>query len=332
MPVLRQSCGCPSPHVELVSVKPPLIDDEKEVSIYEAIPRPKIVKAIAKTLTFEGQDTFLLAGEVLDAFMDAFIQEEPEVFLTEWSHKLRWSFFAHRDLSCWQKALSVMRHQMLPWLTGKKAVYHAENLWHQARVLLAEIAQQTGMQPGTQESRNAILLQEINETLLMTFDMAELLDLLASMLPRLGIKSYYLSLYEKLFLNEPINLIPDWSYLILAYDEKRRLPLPKEGERFPSVQLVPDKLLSASRRRDLLVMPLFVQDTQLGIGLFEMDYPDVQLFNILRNQISNAIYGALLFQQAQQTQTELKQRVEERTQELELRECRIGTFHLYGVS
>ena len=330
-PVIRQSCGCLSPQVERVWVENPFSNDLEVKPAYEAIPRLAIVQVMAKSLLVDGQDPFMLASQVFDAFLAALTKDTPELFLAEWSHLLRQALFANQDMFCWQEILSVMRRELLPFVGRTNASYQAENLWHQARVLMVEVLQQSNMQQGIQERRNARLLQEINDSLLMTFDMAELLNLLAKLLPRLGIKSYYLNLYEKLFLNELIIQIPEWSRLILAYDENGRFPVPVGGQQFLSTQLIPADFLVTNSRRDMLVMPLFVQDTQLGFGLFEMDYPDAQLFNLLRNQLSSAIYGALLFQQGWQTQVELEKRVEERTQELELRNAELERF-TYTVS
>jgi DNA-binding LacI/PurR family transcriptional regulator/signal transduction histidine kinase len=333
-PVIRQSCGCPSPQVEQVWVDLPGPLAKDITPAYATIPQLAIVQAMTATFTANRKDSIKLASQVLEAFLSALAQENPKLFTSIWSRLLRQALYAHEDFSCWQEALSIMRRELLPFVENTNASNRSENLWHQAQVLLLETVQQAGMLHRTQESWDALVPQEVNETLLMTFNMTELLDLLTDMLQSLGIKSYYLNLYEKQLLDEPIEQITDWSHLILAYDEEKRILLPARGLRFPSRQLVPDTLLSANRPREMLVMPLFVQETQLGYGLFELFdtiYPNAVLFNLLRNQISNGIYGALLFQQAQQTQTELKKRVEERTQELEVRNAELERF-TYTVS
>jgi DNA-binding LacI/PurR family transcriptional regulator/signal transduction histidine kinase len=333
IPVIRQSCGCPSPQVERTwanhSIN--LTSNLKKTPAFEDVPRSRILREMGETLPLGRQAPSLLSSQVLDAFLEALIQEEPEIFLEEWSHVLRQTLFAHQDVFCWQGALSILRQELLPFVTHTEIFPLADNLWHQARVLLAEVVQQASMQQETEERRNTILLQETNQKLLMTFDMEELLDFLANLLPQLGLNCCFLCLYDKQVSDELIHHIPDWLRLIMAYDENGRLPVPDVGLRFPSTQLTPDNLTLANKRRDMLMIPLYIRENQLGFGLFEMDYPDRQLYDLLSHQISNAIHGALLIQQVRQAHAKLEQRVEERTQELELRNAELERF-TYTVS
>ena len=75
--------------------------------------------------------------------------------------------------------------------------------------------------------------------LITTFDMEKLMDVLAESLPRLGIPSCYVALYENPQPYQYPQPAPERSRLVRAYTEKGRVQLEPDGLRFPSRQLVP---------------------------------------------------------------------------------------------
>ena len=134
----------------------------------------------------------------------------------------------------------------------------AEDLWQQARVMIGEMCKQIQVQRQWQARQQAKALSEIGQALVTTFDVEGLMDELVEGLLRLRIASAYLSLYE-----DPMNPA-QWSRLILAYDRSGRVSLGKEGQRFPSRQLVPDGVLSLERATNLVVEPLYFREHQIG--------------------------------------------------------------------
>jgi hypothetical protein len=76
-------------------------------------------------------------------------------------------------------------------------------------------------------------LNRIVQTMSTSYDLETLMKLLSVELPALGINSCFLSLYDEKGDN------PAWSRLILGLAGKGRLPLNKNGVRFPTRQLVP---------------------------------------------------------------------------------------------
>jgi signal transduction histidine kinase/AraC-like DNA-binding protein len=144
-----------------------------------------------------------------------------------------------------------------------------------------------------QTERQAETLREIGQALITTFDMDKLSNVLAERLPSLGIASCYLALYE----NPPSSL--GQSRLVLAFTEQGRIALAPGGRRFLSRQLSPEGLLP-ERRHSFVVEPLYFRDEPIGFVLFEIGPRDGAVYKVLGAQISSALKGALLLQQAQQ--------------------------------
>ncbi|MCP4405075.1 MAG: PAS domain S-box protein [bacterium] len=102
---------------------------------------------------------------------------------------------------------------------------------------------------------------------------------------------------------------PEWSRLMLAYNEQGRIALEPDGYRFPSRQLVPQGTLPQNRRYTTIVESLYFQEQQIGFVLFEMGLQEKSVYYELRGYISSALQGNLLM-------AHVEERVEERTAEL----------------
>ena len=202
------------------------------------------------------------------------------------------------DLSVWHGVISAMRQQMAPCLGGD-ALHRAENLWHQARVLVSQVTEQQETLRVLQTEQEAQILREIEMALLTTFDIAGLMEVLAHQLPRLGIPSCYLALYEDPQPYKYPQPAPEWSRLLLACTDGRRIELPPDGQRFRSRELVPAGMLPEDRQYCLVAAPLYFQDQQLGFALFQIDQHQGRTLEILRTQISTALKGTLLLQERQ---------------------------------
>ena len=148
--------------------------------------------------------------------------------------------------------LSTLRRQLLPYLSIDKAGTlsrdRAEDLWLQAQVMIGEVEQRVQAYRDLQAEQRRRILNEIGTALATNFDLNDLADILARELPRLGISRGYLSLYENPQPYQYPQPVPEWSRLVLAYDERspagsRGLSLEAGGRRFPSRQLVPPDIL-----------------------------------------------------------------------------------------
>jgi DNA-binding LacI/PurR family transcriptional regulator/anti-anti-sigma regulatory factor len=220
------------------------------------------------------------------------------------------------SVTAMQKAISVLRHRLLPYLNDETLV-QAEDLWQQARVALAEIGLRAQARAQLRAGQQAQILREIGAALNTTFDVEELMTVLIAGMPRLGIPDCYLSLYESA--QEP----SEWSRLILAYNENGRVELEAGGQRFRSQQLAPEGVLP-DRQYSFVVEPLYFREHQLGFVLLEVGPRDGVVYDVLRGEISSALQGALLLREREraeealeQAYAEVEQQVQEQTAELE---------------
>jgi len=311
--VVRQSCGCMAPAVLGAAVEPVMAIpassswEDTSASMSETLEvafltrRDEILSELAQRVgpPFDG-----IVSEWGEQLLDALVAEVggdlPGSFLSTLDRALSEVVTAGGDITAWQGVLSTLRRHALPYLADNEARSRAENLWEQSRVMVGEVAQRVEAYRRFQMEQRAEGLREIGQALATTSDIAALKDVLVQELPRVGIRRCYLSLYEDA--DSPA----EWSKLILAYDEEGSGELEADGQRFPSRQLAPTGLLPDDRRYGLVVEPLYFREDQLGFAVFEASLREEAVCDTLRGQISSALKGAMLVQQAESRALQLQ--------------------------
>ncbi|MBN1218032.1 MAG: substrate-binding domain-containing protein [Anaerolineae bacterium] len=293
--IVRQSCGCLDPAVMQAAVEEPATrvtspksrpPNRTKASDLESLAarREQILLEIERAV--EPADGIpRLASPLLDAFMAELSGQAAGVFLPALENVLRQVTEAGGNVIAWQRAISVLRRQMLLYLPGNdQTLTQIDNLWHQARVMIGERARRQQAYQDWQINQLFDKLHQIGQALTVALNVSELMNILARELPQLGISSCYLSLYE-----DPEQ--PDReSRLLLAYDERGRIELPATGQQFPSRQLIPDGFLSLQKQGCMIIEPLYFREEPLGFAIFEEEEPAKgHVTRLLRNQISSAL-------------------------------------------
>jgi signal transduction histidine kinase/DNA-binding LacI/PurR family transcriptional regulator/AraC-like DNA-binding protein len=294
--IVRQSCGCLDPAAVQAKARDYVEQgpspDRKVLARSAALPnvplaehREHLIRDMEQALeASDGMPRY--AAQLLDAFLDELQGGTPSRFLSTLENVLRQVTEVGGNVVAWQRAASEMRRHLLPDLLGDpRALLYAEDLWHQARVVIGERARRVEAYRGWQANRQADTLHHIGEALTVALNVPELMDILARELPQLGITRCYLCLYE-----DPDK--PDgWARLVLAYDEAGRIELEAGGCRFPSRHLVPGELLSPDQQHSLVVTPLYFRQEQLGFILLDGTSLRGNVTQVLRDHISSALKG-----------------------------------------
>jgi len=317
--VVRQSCGCAAPAVAQAAVGPMTRAGTgiTPVAILTA-KRETILAEIIQAVRVPSDEAMLKqVGQLLDALVAELKGEASGAFLSSLESTLHQVMTENGDVAAWQDAISVLRRHTLPYLAEERTSALAEDLWQEARVVIAEMAQREQAHRRLQAEQQAVTLREIGEAMITSVEMNGLMDVVAEALPRLGIPDCYVSLYEpdtgKAACStelpgqnvEERPRIPAHSRLILAYGAGER-QREVEGQVFPSHQLVPNGVLDHGRRYSMAVEPLHFREDQLGFALFEMGPREGAVYEALRGQVSSALQGALLVRQVQQGQEYLR--------------------------
>ncbi|MFT3895391.1 MAG: substrate-binding domain-containing protein [Anaerolineales bacterium] len=297
--VVRQSCGCPSQALALASFSPSHGAEKSLGETSEAVPwkkpedvRSACISEMEAASVLHSVEHKAWLESIFDAFLDA-VEKDSKELLGTLHNILEGAMQMNHDMLHWQNVISILRRWMLEYAPNSEAV---ERLISQARVMVEEAVQRAQAYAQWRADREAETLRETNRALLTAFDINQLTDVLAERLPTLGIPSMYLVTYEK-----PTDAdVPEHAYLRLAYTDNERTVIKQDGFRFSTDQIIPSEFLPKDRRYSFVVEPLYFQDTSLGYVVFEIGPQDGNTYELLRNNLSSALQGAMLFQEIQQ--------------------------------
>jgi PAS domain S-box-containing protein len=301
--VIRRSCGCLDPAVVQAAAGAKTRSSEP-LQVDVDAQQDHVLSEMTQAMgTYGGRPSPEWGTQLWKAFSAELAGHSPGVFLLALDDVLRQVATAGGDVAALQGAVSALRRHILPRLNGE-ALQRAEDLWQQARVVIGLVAQQRQAHQNLQAERRMDRLRRIEAALLTTFDVDGLINTLAEGLPRLGIPSCYLALYED---SQPCEYLhpAEWSRLMLAYTEKGRVKLESGGRRFRSHELVPEDMRPQGRPFTFSVESLCFQKDQLGFVIFEVGPREGFTSDALRRLISSALQGALLVQRVRERSAEL---------------------------
>ena len=295
--IVRQSCGCPSTAVAQAASLPESSSKRQQSSEeiwtdLESVRSDLLAEMAAASSIAPGKIPDWIEP-IWEAFVAEMKQNSRGRLTSTLEDVLDRAMREDSDLLLWHGAVSTLRWRVLPNLP---AVQHSrvEALFAQARIVISEAVQRSHAYRQWQSERQADNLRETARMLLTTFDIPELTTALETCLPRLGIPSAYLALYE-----EGGDSL-EHARLVMAYADGAKIALEPQGRRFPVKQLVPPDLLPPYRRYSLVVEPLFFQNKAIGYAVFEIGPRDGEVYELLRSNLSSALQGASLFREIQQ--------------------------------
>jgi PAS domain S-box-containing protein len=304
--IIRQSCGCADIVVKqaaaaAAAAATAAVSEQHSLSL-NLTERRELFMADIKPVVGVDDTTAKWAGQLLDAFLSDLTHGKTKPFKMVLEEVIHQVTAVGKDIAAWQGVLSIMRWHIFPTLGESDLLAQAEELWLQAQVLISEMARRIQAYRAFQYDRQAIVFSEIGQKFITTFNIDQLIDMLAEDLPRLGIASAYLSLY-----NNPAAPTEE-ARLMLAYNEHGRVKIESDRQNFPARQLAPAGSLPHERPYSFIVEPLYCQQNHLGFVLFEINPHNLNVYHTtLRGQISSALQGALFINERQQAETALQE-------------------------
>jgi sigma-B regulation protein RsbU (phosphoserine phosphatase) len=305
--VVRQSCGCISGLVRpgragpITMTSTPL---ESLLADHGEDLRRHVGRAV------RGADGALPEGwdrQLLDAFEAELRGAAAGLFTTTLDRLLGSVAAAGDDVGAWQGMVSALRKLLVPALPSEPLRWvQAEDLWHEARILIGELAERAQAQHRLYGERLAHAMTESGAMLLATQRLPALSGAVEHQLPRLGLPGAWLALYDEAPGGAESDartpaVLPPHVRLTLSYDVEESANGIPGGARAPTPErtVATQDLLRAAteplgRRSAVIVEPLFAHERALGYLLLEMGPREGIVYESLAEQVSGAIEGARL--------------------------------------
>jgi diguanylate cyclase (GGDEF)-like protein len=309
--IIRESCGCFSLNTIKAASnafeKTKLFEDnmvEKHILLNEI---NKIIKDLDQ---YEKLIYSMLFNEIVESLLNEIKSVKSNDFIKIWNEVISVAIAKGFNLYLLHDVISILRQNLLPFIDDRNMMIHIEDIFQQARVMLAEASQRADSFQKILELYEMQSLREIGERLMSALNIDEQMSILYEELPRFGIKSCYLSLYD----NSSDNL--EYSKLMLAFNENGRINIEKGGPVFLSNKLVPDNLIDKTKRFKFIIEELSDGNDHIGFVLFEIGAKEAKIYEILRNNLSNALKVSLLIEKIKKQAQSLEEQVKERTIDL----------------
>jgi PAS domain S-box-containing protein len=316
--IIRESCGCFS-RSYVIEIKGDVKDDIMDFNHAYHSREKALIEEITKVFVshygdYSSYRRTSVSGrmkEVLDAFYVELKGEKKGMFVSIWKDILIQTIQSGLSLAVWSQALSCLHRAALPLIHEQSLHVKAENILLKARKMVDETEKQVNDWDRLNRARETITTRAIEEHLVSTFNLGDLLNLLQKTLPKLGIKSCFLTLY-----GDEKRGTGNTSTLILAFNEHGSINIGEDGIVFSSSCLLPDSLFPRGRRFEILVDALDYSINQLGIVLFEMAPKGILAWDILRLRLRESVKGALLLKRVQSQNKALAKANEELQREV----------------
>ena len=289
--IIRESCGCIPNLVKSADIG----NIEPSGRSFDEIGTEEFGE-ISMNIEKEAGCRGIWFDNLLQAFRIDYQNRSSRNFLWELEKQLRDVRYNHYQLT---STITVFRKLLLPYFIcvsgGMDPYKWAENLFHQAQVLLQEKISGAWAQKEV-ESRDVYLtLKEISQILITNFTVKNLLDSLELNLPRLNIPGCHIITFGG---DESKESLLAECRLEFEYCDSHRISLESgEFEGLEELRDILPKILFREDRPYLLAAHLlYVADDFIGFALFEPGVTDVRVYQALAVNISTALNGAILFE------------------------------------
>lgn len=295
--ILRESCGC-SMHLSSSGQSQfpePSVRGENSFEAAFLARLPSLRAEMTRAARGEFHSLGPWEEELAKAFQDTIVGSQAR-FIDELSKRIGQIANAGGDVSRWHDIITAFRRVAVSSSSGDPGVLaKCEEVLHEARLMTAQAVERAEARKRITALRFNRTLQQAGATIAGSFSVEGLSASVQRELPLLGITACYIAAYDPPTTSG--TPIPAQANMVCAYDETG--PLTNGLGLFDPLRLAPTSIWPPKRIHRLTVVPLFLGDWQLGFAMLESHTAEGSVIEMLRAQLSIALYGASLARRVQ---------------------------------
>jgi DNA-binding LacI/PurR family transcriptional regulator len=322
--IIRESCGCESENIKFADAQ--IDTDDRKDSYFSSLKEIVNIKKADKKLIKENYPG--LSGKIISRFSEMldnqnvadnekedvikFMEELLLVFFDEITGKREKEFIKalnlyllkcinkNYNLDIWHNALSIIRKNFLPYITDIQESAVLQNLSEQSRILISNITNRVIQNTDIDYINKQHLLRQFGSAIITTYNLEEILNKIETWLPMLKVPAFYLLLYENPVPYKFRDPVPEYSKLIFAYENGKKVNIKKEEARVASKYFVNE--ISKFDRSMYIFVPLLFKSNQHGFMILKNSPLEIHFYTLIKEQLSNALEGALLLEKQYKTE------------------------------
>jgi DNA-binding LacI/PurR family transcriptional regulator/AraC-like DNA-binding protein len=208
------------------------------------------------------------------------------------------------DISFWYLVVDILFGYARETFESVKDIIHLEKIIESTSGLILFIKEKDKEYPVLRTYEQAMKLYLISQALLTAHNEQTLREILTVELPKLGIKSCFLSVYEETM--DDAESRP--ARCIVSYQDYKNIHIEEEHKMFAAEDLVPGGLVDTSSDDPFILMALYFQNKEIGFILYQGDNIDVTLFEMLTLTLSSVLNSIVLYERLQRSTGLIKKR------------------------
>ncbi len=242
----------------------------------------------------------------LNAFFAEIQDEKQESFIDILNSILYDLLLSNANVDVWHGVITVLRRSIIPYLSNIDLSMHVADLLDQARVLISEVIKQSYQNKILISDKRLTILREFGSALLNSLNIDSFINTFETYLLKLDIQGCYLSLFENPGEYKFPYKAPEWSNLIFAFNKQKEIMLKEQDKRYLTENILPENVLSNLNNYNFFLIPLFYKNLQLGFLIIDNGPIDINMYGLLRDQISSRLYTLKLFEELTKTKDNLQ--------------------------
>lgn len=231
--------------------------------------------------------------------------KKKSVFWRNINKSLNKAEFIGSNVSIWKELLSHLRLKAVH--LGYKNDPVIKRFWEQTKEIISMLIKRK-----FKEDHNSNTLRNIGTKLLVSFDIEKICDNLAEIIPELGVRGFYMSIYKNPGQSYSYpDAYPDKSELILAFNEGKRINLETTRCLYSTGRLLPAGIKEQINGYNFVILDLYFEKKQIGFIIIDTEKTYGVMYETLRLQISCALNGAFLLHKTEEDRITLARANEE---------------------